>query len=433
MASSSFLISAISSGSGKTLLTLGLLRALRNKGYDVQPFKCGPDYIDTKFHELASGKKSVNLDLFLSSDKHVQNIYDKYSQQVDVSVTEGVMGLFDGYDKSLGSSAHVAQTLDIPIVLVLCPKSMAYSVAAILYGYKHFNPDLNIVGVIFNKVNSESHYKILKDACDDLEIASLGYIPENDALTVPSRHLGLSFENSVLIDELAEKASQIIEKQIDIDNLLSITKTNRKPVSSFTSKQNQNRTTLKSAVALDEAFSFVYKENIEYLKQRGDVLFFSPLHDEKLPDADFVYLPGGYPELHLEKLQQNSSMQQSIRDYVERGGKLLAECGGMMYLSTCIVDKDGSKYPMVNIFNQTATMQNMKLSLGYRQFEKNGMKVKGHEFHYSHIEGNLNSIAQLYNAKGFEVNTKLLRYKNAIAGYTHIYWAEMDDLMMLFK
>lgn len=433
MTSSNFLISAISSGSGKTLLTLGLLRALRNKGYDVQPFKCGPDYIDTKFHELASGKESVNLDLFLSSDKHVQNIYDKYSQQVDVSVTEGVMGLFDGYDKSLGSSAHVAQTLNIPVVLVLCPKSMAYSVAAILYGYKHFNPELNIVGVIFNKVNSESHYKILKDACDDLGIASLGYIPENDALTVPSRHLGLSFENGVLIDELAEKASQIIEKQIDIDNLLSITKTNREPVSSFTSKQNQNRTTLKSAVALDEAFSFVYNENIEYLKQRGDVLFFSPLHDEKLPDADFVYLPGGYPELHLEKLQQNSSMQQSIRDYVERGGKLLAECGGMMYLSTCIVDKDGSKYPMVNIFNQTATMQNMKLSLGYRQFEINGMKVKGHEFHYSHIEGNLNSIAQLYNAKGFEVNTKLLRYKNALAGYTHIYWAEMDDLMMLFK
>lgn len=413
------------------MLTLGLLRALRNRGYGVQPFKCGPDYIDTKFHELASGKKSVNLDLFLSSSEHVKNIYNKYSQQADVSVIEGVMGLFDGYEKSLGSSAHIAQTLKMPIVLVLCPKSMAYSVAAILYGYKYFNPELNIVGVIFNKVNSESHYRILKDACDDLGINSLGYIPENDAFAVPSRHLGLSLEQGVLIDELAENASSIIEKQIDIDNLLSITKTNRISTSPLTS--NRNITKLKSAVALDEAFSFMYKENIEYLEQRGEVAFFSPLHDEKMPEADFVYLPGGYPELYLEKLQQNSSMQQSIRDYVERGGKLLAECGGMMYLSACIVDKDGCKYTMAGIFDQTATMQNMKLSLGYRQFELNNIKVKGHEFHYSHTEGNLKSIAQLYNAKGSEVSTKLLRYKNTIAGYTHIYWAEMDDLMILFE
>lgn len=431
MTSSSFLISAISSGSGKTMLTLGLLRALRNRGYGVQPFKCGPDYIDTKFHELASGKKSVNLDLFLSSSEHVKNIYNKYSQQADVSVIEGVMGLFDGYEKSLGSSAHIAQTLKMPIVLVLCPKSMAYSVAAILYGYKYFNPELNIVGVIFNKVNSESHYRILKDACDDLGINSLGYIPENDAFAVPSRHLGLSLEQGVLIDELAENASSIIEKQIDIDNLLSITKTNRISTSPLTS--NRNITKLKSAVALDEAFSFMYKENIEYLEQRGEVAFFSPLHDEKIPEADFVYLPGGYPELYLERLQQNSSMQQSIRDYVERGGKLLAECGGMMYLSACIVDKDGCEYTMAGIFDQTATMQNMKLSLGYRQFELNNIKVKGHEFHYSHTEGNLKSIVQLYNAKGLEVSTKLLRYKNTIAGYTHIYWAEMDDLMTLFE
>ncbi len=431
MTSSSFLISAISSGSGKTMLTLGLLRALRNRGYGVQPFKCGPDYIDTKFHELASGKKSVNLDLFLSSSEHVKNIYNKYSQQADVSVIEGVMGLFDGYEKSLGSSAHIAQTLKKPIVLVLCPKSMAYSVAAILYGYKYFNPELNIVGVIFNRVNSENHYKILKDACDDLGITSLGYIPENDAFAVPSRHLGLSLEQGVLIDELAEKASNIIEKQIDIDNLLSITKTNRISASPLTS--NRNITKLKSAVALDEAFSFIYKENIEYLEQRGEVAFFSPLHDEKIPEADFVYLPGGYPELYLEKLHQNKLMQQSIRDYVEHGGKLLAECGGMMYLSACIVDKDGCKYPMTGIFDQTATMQNMKLSLGYRHFELNNIKVKGHEFHYSHTEGNLKSIAQLYNAKGSEVSTKLLRYKNTIAGYTHIYWAEMDDLMTLFE
>lgn len=433
MTKSQFLIGASSSGSGKTTLTIGLLRALKNRGIQVQPFKCGPDYIDTKFHELAAGKPSINLDLFLSSQEHVKQLYSTYTSSCDVALTEGVMGLFDGYHKWQGSGAHIAGLLDIPVILVLTPQSMAYSVAPILYGFKNFHKDISIAGVIFNMVNSDSHYRFLQDACNDVGIPALGRLPKNNDLKIPSRHLGLNIDRNLLLDEFAEKAAGFMEQHLPIDEILERTiksTITQDPV--FRHKPFHGKP-LISAVASDEAFTFCYHENIEYLKNRGTVTFFSPMHDKELPDADFVYLPGGYPELYLDKLSENKSMQESIRRYVEQGGRLLAECGGMMYLSSCIADKTGKEYPMAGIFKQKASMEGMKLTLGYRQFTSNGICVKGHEFHYSSVSGDEASILTQYNAREIPVDTKLLRYKNTIAGYTHIYWAEMDDLMGLFN
>ena len=435
---SRLLIGAVHSGSGKTMLTLGLLRAFRNRGLDVQSFKSGPDYIDTKFHELASGSKTTNLDLFLSSENHVRDIYKKYTSQCDIAITEGVMGLFDGYDKSQGSSAQIAAVLDIPVVLVVNAKSMAYSVAPLIYGFKNFNRNVNVVGVIFNMVSSESHYAFLKEACEDVGLEPLGYLPKNKELEIPSRHLGLNMDKEFLLNEFADKAASFVEKHIDLDKLLILTQKSirkQEPIQAQKEKvlfSEPHFPILKSAIALDEAFNFMYHENIEYLRGRGTVSFFSPLNDSELPDADFVYLPGGYPELHLKRLSDNTRMHESIRRYVERGGRLLAECGGMMYLSSSITGEDGVEYPMVNIFNQKASMQNMKLTLGYRMLEYNGLKMRGHEFHYSSIEGNLENVTEQYSAKNRLVDTKLLRYKNAIAGYTHLYWAEIDDLMRIF-
>jgi len=432
MARSQFLIGASSSGSGKTMLTIGLLRAFKNRGLQVQPFKCGPDYIDTKFHELAAGKPSINLDLFLSSQEHVKQLYSTYTSGCDIALTEGVMGLFDGFDKWQGSGAHIAEVLDIPIILVLNPKATAYSVAPILYGFKNFHKNISIAGVIFNMVNSDSHYRFLQDACNDVGIPALGRLPKNNDLEIPSRHLGLSIDRNLLLDEFAEKAGNFMEQHLPIDEILEMTRKSFNPPVLSKGNTVSQRKVLKSAVATDEAFAFYYHENIEYLKKRGTVTFFSPMHDQELPDADFIYLPGGYPELYPDKLSENTSMLESIRRYVEQGGRLLAECGGMMYLSSCIADKTGKEYPMVNIFKQKASMEAMKLTLGYRQFTSNGICVKGHEFHYSSVSGNEESFITQYNAKGIPVDTKLLRYKNAIAGYTHIYWAEMDDLMRLF-
>lgn len=428
---SRFLIGAAGSGSGKTTLTLGLLRALHNRELKVQPFKCGPDYIDTKYHDIASGNKSVNLDLFLSSENHVKEIYSKYCFDKDICITEGVMGLFDGYDKMDGSSAKIAEISGTPVILVVNAKSMAYTAAAILYGLKNFYKKINIAGVIFNFVGSESHYRFLKDACREAGIEPLGYLPKNEEIEIPSRHLGLKLDKEYRFYDFADKIAGLVEKYIDIDKLLTLTQKNILPIA--LNKPQPAFQNLKIAVAYDEAFNFAYHENIEYLKKIGPVTFFSPIKDKGLPEADFIYLPGGYPELFLEKLSNNISMIESIRHYIENEGKLLAECGGMMYLSSSITDDEGREFPMVNIFPQKATMANMKLKLGYRRFEYNGLEIKGHEFHYSSIISDIESICQQYNAKNIPVDTKLLRYKNAVAGYTHIYWAEDDNLMDLFK
>lgn len=429
---SQFLISATTSGSGKTTVTLGLLRALKNRNLKVQPYKCGPDYIDTKYHDLASGNKSINLDTFLSSEDHVKTIFAKHGHDKDIRVTEGVMGLFDGYDRMLGSSAHIARLIGMPVILVINAKSMAYSAAALLYGFKNFCKEIDVVGVIFNFVASESHYSFLKDACRDVGLEALGYLPKSADIEIPSRHLGLSIDEQFIFDEFADKVAALVEKHVDINRLLELTACT--PIIYNPIDLRQTNADLKISVAYDEAFNFVYHENISYLKDIGKVTFFSPIRDKYMPDTDFLYLPGGYPELYPAELSSNTQMLEMIRTYAEQGGKILAECGGMMYLSTSISDKEGIVYPMVGILPQRAIMQNMKLNLGYRSFEYAGIQVKGHEFHYSDIEDlpqSLLSETTIYNAKGVATKTKLIRYKNVIAGYTHIYWADID-LLSLF-
>lgn len=431
---SRFLIGAANSGSGKTTLTIGLLKSLANRGLNVQPFKCGPDYIDTKFHAAAAGNPSINLDTFLSSKEHIKNLFGKHSQHKDACIAEGVMGLFDGYEKMKGSSAEIAGILDIPVILVINAKSIAYSAAAMLYGFKNFSHDVNVAGVVFNFVGSENHYSFLKDACTDVGIEALGYLPKKSDIEMPSRHLGLSLDRENQFDELANKIASLVEKTVDIDRMLEITSKRRTSINVVQQRiVNQN---LKIAVARDAAFNFVYNENIEYLKQIGIVTFFSPMYDKQIPDTDLLYLPGGYPELFLSELSNNNPMKQSISIYIKNGGKAIAECGGMMYLSESITDVDGNTYPMVGILKQEASMRHMKLKLGYRRFSYNGLKIGGHEFHYSSIEDNdkeAQTDVQILNAKGQPTDAKLFRYKNLIAGYTHIYWAEMNNLIDLFK
>ena len=217
-----FLLAAASSGCGKTTLTMGLLRALRDRGLKVQPFKCGPDYIDTLLHRMASGKESVNLDTFLSSEKHVRELFCTYGSEADVCVIEGAMGLFDGYDKSRGSNAEIARILDVPVVLVVNAKSVAYSVAPLLYGFKHFDPQLHLGGVVFNQVASEHHYELLCQAAQDAGVDCLGYLPRNGQLTIPSRHLGLTIQELDQVETLLQLASREVEQHVNLEKLLSL-------------------------------------------------------------------------------------------------------------------------------------------------------------------------------------------------------------------
>lgn len=234
MSQNRFLIAAATSNSGKTTLTMGLLRSLHNRGLNVQPYKCGPDYIDTMFHHLASGRESVNLDTFMSSQDHVVEIFHRYGDDADACVVEGVMGLYDGHNKWQGSSAEIAMLLDIPIILVVSAKSVAYSVAPLIYGFKNFCPSLpddnhfnktkpNIAGVIFNMVASENQYSFLKTACEDAGVPCLGYLQRNPELVIPGRHLGLTISERENMECLIEFAVQEVEKHVDIDMLLNVT------------------------------------------------------------------------------------------------------------------------------------------------------------------------------------------------------------------
>lgn len=431
------LIGAASSGSGKTTLTLGLLRAIRNRGLKVQPYKCGPDYIDTKYHTLAAGEESVNLDSYLASDAHLQSIYASYGASADVCVTEGVMGLLDGYDRMRGSSGEIARLLRIPVVLVVNARSAAYSVAPLIYGFKHFCKDVHLAGVIFNMVGSTAHYASLQEACRDAGVECFGYLPRQKEIEIPSRHLGLTLDERFAFDAFADRIAALVEEHIDVDKLLSLLPGEEAADSDSAplgdAPQALTVPAMKIAVARDEAFNFMYRENIDRLQRMGQVTFFSPLKDAALPQADWVYLPGGYPECYLSQLSDNHAMLQSVAAYVEKGGKLLAECGGMMYLCRSITGMDGKRYPMVGVLPQDATMEGMKLKMGYRNFVYNGVPVHGHEFHYSRIvpaDDGLPSVAELFSAKGMKVDTPLYRYKNVIAGYTHLYWGEMDVLSL---
>lgn len=419
---SAFLIAATSSGSGKTTLSLGLMRALFRRRCRVQPFKCGPDYIDTQFQTVAAHRESINLDLFMSSEQHVRTLFDYYSGDADVSVVEGVMGMFDGFDGMRGSSADVARTIDISVVLLVNASSTAYSVAATIYGFTRFRPEARVAGVIFNRVTSENHFTFLKKACEDVGVECFGYIRKNEALQTPSRHLGLTLSSREDMERFIDLAADEVEKNVDIDRLLS--ETAYSCMSEAEAEMPPQYGNLTVGVACDEAFNFIYPAN---LRAFGKVVYFSPLHDKKLPDVDLLYLPGGYPELYAEELEANIGIRQGIKAFAENGGRILGECGGLIYLCEEI---DG--HEMCGVFPLKATMERSALTLGYRSLDFPNLTLKGHEFHYSHVVEPLSekSIALQTNAKGKRVDTPVYRYKNTIAGYTHLYWAESNIMKL---
>ncbi len=421
------LVAAASSGSGKTTFTLGLLRALNRRGLTVQGFKCGPDYIDPKFHCLACGRESVNLDLFMMSPEHVQAVYARHTAGRDATVLEGVMGLYDGYVRDQGSSAEVAATLGLPTILLIDARSSAFSVGAILYGMKHFRTTSEVVGVVFNRVASESHYRFLREAAEEAGVVPLGYLPKTQLLEVPSRHLGLSLEELSTLDALPETVADLIEQHVQLDRLLELIQRPRPMLREEVPLPAVEG--MKIAVARDQAFNFIYAENLRRLSQLGELVYFSPLANEAVPASDLVYLPGGYPEFYLEQLAAADQTRLTLRAHVQRGGKVLAECGGMMYLCRELRDEQGQAYPMAGILELEATMEQMRLRLGYRKLQLGGQEWRGHEFHYSRIAtGEEPTKGQQRSARDEEVPTLLYAKGNVRAGYTHLYFGEANPL-----
>ncbi|MCD8302513.1 MAG: cobyrinate a,c-diamide synthase [Prevotellaceae bacterium] len=425
-----FMIAAPTSHCGKSTVTAALLRAFKLRGLRVQPFKCGPDYIDPQLHLLAAGNVSVNLDTFLASPWHVREAFLRYGAGADVCIAEGAMGLYDGWERDQGSAASIASLLQMPVILVVDARAVAYSAAPLIHGFATFRKEPHIAGVIFNNVGSAHHYSLLRQACADSGIQCYGYLPRDKRLTIEDRHLGLALDGGEALDRIVSIAAEEAERHIDLDSLLKAFSPRQEESKLAHYPERQAGTTkpnINILIAHDEAFNFIYRANIDSLRRLGTVRFFSPLHDRLLPSpCDLLYLPGGYPELFAKELSANTEMRHQIADFAHNGGYIFAECGGFMYLCKSI-----DRQPLVSVFPMEATMQDARLHLGYRQMRVLGQTFSGHEFHYSTLlphepaEG-IRTLRIQNNALGEPADTELFLYRNVIGGYTHWYWADKD-------
>lgn len=431
-----FLLAAPSSNAGKTTLTLALLRILVREGLKVQPFKCGPDYLDTWLHTLAvtvegRGRQGRNLDIFMASQEHMRDVFLRHSGDADAVVVEGVMGLFDGSVKSMGSSAEIAKLLGIPVILVVDASGAAYSVAPVLYGFKNFDPALHLAGAIFNRVNTLSHYEFLKEACRDVGVEPLGYVPRHDSMSVSGRYLGLNISPDGDQESAISAMAEHVKKTVDVERLLEICRIDIAAPILLQEKKPHGNAVI--GVARDEAFNFVYSENLDILSRYGTIEWFSPLHDTALPDADLLYFAGGYPELYARRLEENRLMKHKIKEFVARNGAVYAECGGMMYLGNSITGRDGMTYSMCGALDLETSMQDARLHLGYRKVDLSAAgyqkELRGHEFHYSRLlrTGELENVASVRTARDKPVDTAVFRYRNTYASYVHLYWGETPD------
>ena len=430
------IIAATQSGSGKTTITAGLIAALKNRGLNVQAYKVGPDYIDTGWHELASGKISHNLDSWLVGKDKLKEIFVETSDGADISIIEGVMGLYDGGKGGISSTAEISKLLDAPVVLVIDAKSMGTSAAAVALGFKQFDTSIKLAGVILNRLGSDSHKKIIVDALNALGIKTFGAIKRNDEFHLPERHLGLvpTAENNNI--NVIKKICAAVENQVDIDALIQLGTRNKElgtsslcPTSSqflFTSSY------LKIGVAKDEAFNFYYGASLNELERRGaEIIYFSPLNDEYLPKVDGLIIGGGFPEMFAAKLQENKKIRAEIFNAAQKGLPIFAECGGFMYLMKNLIDFNGKSFEMCGVIDGVATMTKKLQTVGYVEAEilrdcvigKAGDKFHAHEFHFSTAETFDEKIFKCRRMRTGKEYFAGVCQKNLVATYLHIHFA----------
>ena len=430
-------IAGTNSGCGKTTVTIGLMSLLAERGHKIAPFKTGPDFIDPAFHSRVTGTPSYNLDTFLMRPEVINHLYAKHTEKKDFAVVEGVMGLYDGMgDEATGSAAELSKLLALPVLLVVNCKSMYQSVAAIVSGFKHFDPQVNVAGVILNHVPNVDSYAFLKKYIEThTGVPCVGYLPTNKDISLESRHLGLVQAEEVTgLDEKIEKLTAILRETIDVELLEEIaTQAKTQTVSLQVAEPwKRDLSSLRIAVARDKAFQFYYHDNLELLEENGaKLVYFSPLNDACLPpDIDAIYIGGGYPEVFARELSENKSMLQELKTAAVRGLPIFAECGGLMYLTKGIEDTEGHFYPMVGVFNCKVQMTGRLQRFGYCNVSYNECVTRAHEFHRSRIvpaaeEPNYIMSYQLTKPEKNKSWTCGLKYKNVLGGYAHFhFWSE---------
>ncbi len=432
------ILAGTGSAVGKTTISTGIMKALSEK-YNVQPFKVGPDYIDPSYHTLATGNTSRNLDSFFMSQSQIRDSYNKAMENKDLAIIEGVRGLYEGIDSinDIGSTASVAKALDAPVILIINSRSLVKSAAAIVLGFKELDKEVNIAGVILNKVKNKNHYLKTKRSIEEItNVEVIGGIERNDKITIDQRHLGLvpAVERENSINHI-NNWSEVIKQSIDLDRLVEIMKEAPKINSNLEPIWNKlNKEKVKIGVAYDEVFNFYYKENIESLESnRAKIEYFSPLKDECLPDVDGIYIGGGYPELFSKELSNNKTMLKDIKDFHLADRPIFAECGGLMYLMNSIHDdKMSGIYPYKSIL--TDRVQALKYTITEVQkdniISKKGEVINGHEFHYSKVlvDNLQNKLAfKITRGKGSYNNQDGFMSRNTLASYVHTHVAAMPD------
>lgn len=432
-------IAGTHSGCGKTTVTLGLLSALKKKGMKVQPFKAGPDFIDAGLHTFITGVPSRNLDLWMCGEQGVKECFSKHTADVDIAVVEGVMGMYDGPY----STAALAEILHLPVLLVVDAYGMAESAGAVVKGFTEYGKVRNVSGVIFNRVSSAAHFGMLKSAVPDTPV--FGYLPKDSDIMIPERHLGLmtAQENPVTRQSL-DTLGDLVIKHIDVDGIIDTTgnKSHKPSMPESVSKSRIDKHKIRIALAYDKAFCFYYEDNLEILREAGaEIIQFSPLSDEHVPDADVLYIGGGYPEMHAQALSDNESMLGSIRSWVNADKPVYAECGGMMYLSKGIYDFDNRFHRMVAVMPFETKMERSRLHLGYREIilkrdcilGKKGDRLRGQEFHYSK-RMNVIPDAQLKTCYTLMPGNTEEGYcvKGVLASYVHVHFCSRPGVAVWF-
>ncbi|HEY4354662.1 MAG TPA: cobyrinate a,c-diamide synthase [Acidobacteriaceae bacterium] len=442
-------IGGVSSGAGKTTFTVGLCRALQRRGLRVAAFKAGPDYLDPTYHARATGGRSHNLDAWMMGRQAVLATFASAAQDADVAIVEGVMGLFDGADPTSeeGSTAQIAKWLGAPVLLALDASGMARTVAAIAHGFSTFDPDVELCGLLANRVGSRSHLSLLEKSV--MSPPLLGGLPKDPALRFPERHLGLvTADECTLTDQTLETLANTIEAWCRVDRILEIAQA-AEPLDMEGGREDvsvQGEVRCRIAYALDEAFHFYYDDNLRRLRSLGaELVPFSPIRDETLSvGIGGIYLGGGYPEVHAEALAANSSMRRAMVDFAEAGGPIYAECGGLMYLTGGIRKLDGSFHAMTGLISGEVVMHDRLQSLGYVEVETQspsilgdaGLTFRGHQFRYSELRGADESAMGVYAMKrkrnGVVEREGYRRGANVVASYVHAHWASNPDIAANF-
>ena len=485
----SIIISAPHSGSGKTTVTLGIMACLKRRGLRVAPFKVGPDFIDPGYHRLVTGRPSVNLDGWMCSADFVLDTFCRHGEDADIAVIEGVMGLFDGIigKQDAGSTAQIAKMIGAPVILVVDARSQARSAAALVKGFAEFDPAVRVAGVVFNNVGSDSHARILREAVESLGsgVKVVGCLPRDEILQIPSRHLGLmTIEENPLPEEFINHLVEVIWDNLDL-GLLWAAGTSQGVEQSLPFTGGQICTidnVVKSAdlvptliaVARDEAFCFVYEDNLRLLRGEGaKIVEFSPLRDERLPEGiSGVYLPGGYPEIFADTLAENTAMKAELRKMIDGGMPVYAECGGFIYLTKGVAAYPWEKKDQISTFDKSVITKKMapdtqtgaeadpplheftgvfpvstrmlsrRRALGYREVElaadsilgPAGTLARGHEFHYSEMGMMPARIKRFYRVSrnGVDLGMEGYRYKNCLASYIHLHFGSCQGMAAAF-